>query len=417
MKKIKKNQKGYIISIISFLIMIIMLAMALSVGFLAVLSQRKVANQVNSSQSYYAAEAGIEDAMARLKKNPTLSSVNYLLNVGQASTQVVVSASIGASKTISSLGSMKNMQRNIQALCGIENVVNASFYYGIEVGEGGLTMDNGSRVMGNVFSGGSVSGGGTIDNDLIVSNNGNSISGVHIKGNAMAYSCLSGAIVDGNLTYVDGGVATCSVGGVINHQTQEISAQPLPIPQSQINDWKTEASASLCDSAQVTKLGQNNKSVTLGPCKINGNLTFGNGVTLTLTGTLYVTGNINFGNGDIIKLPSSYMGGAVFMSDDTITVKNNAEFLGSGQQGSYILVISNSTSDSAISVQNNTTGAVFYTTNGGLSISNGVSLMEATGYKVIMSPNSTIQYSSGIVNIYFSSGTGGGWKITDWQEQ
>jgi len=410
-----KNQKGYIISIVSYLVTATMLAMALSAGFLVAMGQKKVTNQVNSSQSYYIAEAGIEDAMIRLKKNPTLSPITYTLDVGQGSTQVAIPASIGASKTISSVATTKNMQRTIQASCSIANVDNVSFYYGVQVGPGGLTMGNGSRVMGNVFSAGNVSGGGTIDNDLIVSGNGKSVSGVRVKGNAMAYSCLSGATFDGSLTYVNGGQHTCTH-GALTMQNEEISAQPMPIPQSQIDDWKTEAAAVRVINGNYTIT--NNQTESLGPVKITGTLTISNNATLNMTGTVYVVGNIILNNNAIIRLNSSYgSAGGVFITDGTINVSNGVNFYGSGQTGSYLLVISNSTSASAISIKNNTAGAVFYATNGTLSISNGVSLVEATGYRVSMSNNSTIQYSSGIVHIYFSSGTGGGWKITDWQEQ
>jgi prepilin-type N-terminal cleavage/methylation domain-containing protein len=53
---------------------------------------------------------------------------------------------------------------------------------------------------------------------------------------------------------------------------------------------------------------------------------------------------------------------------------------------------------------------------GGLTISNNVSVVEATGYKITMNNNSKIQYNAGLADIYFSSGPGGGWKITSWQE-
>ena len=43
-----------------------------------------------------------------------------------------------------------------------------AFHYGVQVGEGGLTMGNGSSIVGNLYSDGSVSGSGTITGDLIV---------------------------------------------------------------------------------------------------------------------------------------------------------------------------------------------------------------------------------------------------------
>ncbi len=157
---------------------------------------------------------------------------------------------------------------------------------------------------------------------------------------------------------------------------------------------------------------------SMGPTKITGNLTLNNNSVLNVTGTIYVIGNIFLGNGSTIKLDSSYSTlGGIVLADGTINTGNGNIFSGSGQAGSYLLLLSTSTSDSAITVSNNSNGAVFYTSTGGLRIANNVSVVEATGYKVIMLNNSTIQYSSGIVNIYFSNGPGGGWKVTSWTEQ
>ena len=390
--------------------------MAVSMSFLVVARQKNITNTVKSTQSYYAAEAGIEDALLRLKKTPQMSPVTYELRVNNVVASVNIPSTIGVSKFVTSNANNNGMVRKIQTAVSIDNAQNASFYYGVEVGEGGLVMNPGSEIIGNVFSDGNISGSGTIDNDAVISGNGHSIQGVYVRGNALAHNCLSGASV-GNLTYVTGGEHTCTVRGSLSVQEEEISQQPLPIPQDQIDAWKIEAST-VCNSTDVDNLKKNNTSVTLGLCKISGDITFGNGVSLTLTGALYVTGKVTFGNNNTIQLSSSYGSlGGVFVSDGTIKMGTGDVFSGSGQAGSYILLISTSTSDSAIVVENNSSGAVFYTSAGGLTISNNVSVVEATGYKVIMNNNSVIQYSSGIVNIYFSSGPGGGWKVTSWQEQ
>lgn len=416
MIKLFKNQKGQVVSIFTFFALIIMVGMALTMSFLISLSQRNITNDVKSTQSYYAAESGIEDALLRLKKTPSISSLTYIMNVNNALVSVNIPSTIAASKSITSQANNGNIIRSIQAVCTISNSQSTNFYYGVEVGEGGLVMSNGSEVIGNVFSGGNISGGsGIIDNDAIVSGNGKSISNVHVKGNAMAYSCLSGATVDGNLTYVTGGLHTCTVHGTTTAQSQEISAQPLPIPQSQINDWKAAARAGGTSGSKTI-----NGSDSLGPIKIDGDLIINTGVhdTLTINGTVYVTGRITIQNNSNITLSPSYAtAGGVIISDGNITINNNDVFSGSGQAGSYIMLISTSTDDLAIDVKNNAQGVVLYTTSGGITIHNNVSVTEATGYKVILLQNAKIQYSSGIVNIYFASGPGGGWEVTSWQEQ
>lgn len=410
--KIINSEGGYVISVITFFSLIIMLSIAISLSSLTFYRQKITANAVKSTQAYYAAEAGAEDALIRIKKNPQISPETYNLTLNNATTEIIIPATVGGSKEITSKGANSGVIRNVKTVYGIDSF-GVGFYYGAQAGAGGLAMGSGSEIMGNVFSGGNISGSGTIDNNAIVSGNGHSISGVRVKGNAMAYSCLSGATIDGSLTYVTtGGQHTCTH-GTLTGQSEEISQQPLPIPQSQIDDWKSEASVDVF-AGNKTISGTNNN---LGPLKITGNLVFNNNATLTLTGTIYVQGNITFGNGAGVRLSSSYGGGGgVLLTDGVVVTGNNNVFSGSGQDGSYLLIISTSSSNSAVTVSNNSTGAVFYTSAGGLVVSNNVSVVEATGYKIIMNNNSTIQYSSGIVNIYFSSGPSGGWEVKSWSE-
>jgi hypothetical protein len=369
--------------------------------------------------SYYATEGGIEDALVRLKKNPQIILTNYNLyfNNGVTTVNVDIPGIIGGSRTIIAIGTTNKMTRKVEVVSSMDGD-SVSFHYGAQAGEGGLVMKSGSRIIGNVFSNGNISGSGTIDNDAVVSGNGHSIAGVYVKGDAKAYSCLSTAKVDGDLTYVVGGEYSCEVAGEKTPQDNEINQQSLPIPEDMINQWRADAEAVPENNVIGNKII--NSSQTYGPAKITGDLTIGNGVTITLTGTVYVQGNINLGNTNTIKLSSSYAGGGssgVILSDGIIDTGNGTTFSGSGQEGSYILILSTNSSDSAISVSNNSTGAVFYTSAGGLTISNNVSVVEATGYKIIMNNNSTIQYSSGIANIFFSSGPSAGWKVTSWQEK
>lgn len=407
------KQKGYIISLVTFLVLIIMSSMAVSMGFLVADMQARITNAKKSTQSYYAAEAGIEDALLYLKKYPQTSSADYDLNVNNATTNVGISSVGGISRSITSQADNAGITKKIRAICNIDNATGASFYYGVQVGEGGLVMKNGSEVMGNVFSGGNVSGSGLIRNNLIVSGNGHSISGVHVMGNAMAYSCLSPAVIDGHLTYVTGGLHTCEATGGESEQSEEISQQPMPIPQETIDEWKQDA-----ENGQVFFTSQTISGTKyLGPAKINGNLTVNIGATLIVEGTIYVTGSINLQNNATIKLDQSYgPGGGFIVCDGTITINNNNTFLGSGQEGSYLMMVSTSTSDLAIDVLNNAQGVVLYAINGGITVHNNVSLTEATGYKITLLNNAIVQYSSGIVNIYFASGPAGGWKVVSWRE-
>lgn len=406
-----RHMRGFVVSIITFFVLIIMLSIAVSMSAIIAARQKISTNSVKSTQSYYAAESGAEDALLRLAKNPSLSTLSYSLAVGGATANVVIPVAVGGARAIASKGDAQSRVRDIQVVYSIDaNVI--SFYYGVQVGEGGLAMSNGSRIMGNVFSNGNITGRGTIDNDVIVAGNGHSLQDAYVGGDAQTYSCLSGASVE-NLTYVTGGSHTCTVRGTTSSQSDEIPLQAMPISQDQIDAFKAEAEAG-------GTVGNTTISGTqsLGPKKIAGNLTIANNATLTLTGTLYVTGQIVTNNNSTIELSSSYGAlGGIIIADGTITGSNNAVLTGSGQSGSYLMLISTSSSDSAISINNNVAGAVFYASSGTIQLSNNTSVKELTGYRISLGNNAVIEYDSGLQNVLFSNGPSGGWKVQSWTEQ
>ena len=223
------NQNGFVISIITFFILTLMLSTGLSMSAVTLYRQKIATNAVKSTQSYYAAEAGAEDALWRLNNNSQMAPLSYALTMNGATASVVVSAIVGGSRTITSQGDNSGIIRKLQLVYSID-AQGVSFHYGVQVGIGGLQTANESEVQGNVFSNGSVTGTGTIVNNVIVAGT-NNINGVHIMGDALVHSCLN-ATVDGNLTYVTGGtVVNCTVGGATLTQSGAVDPEPLPILQ------------------------------------------------------------------------------------------------------------------------------------------------------------------------------------------
>ncbi|MCX6720505.1 MAG: hypothetical protein NTW11_01750 [Candidatus Staskawiczbacteria bacterium] len=594
-----KNQRGYIILMMTFFTLIIMTSIAISMSFLVANSQKNATNSVKATQAYYASESGIEDALLRLKKTPAIATLTYNLDVSGITTSVYIPIAIGGSRAITSQVIDNEIIKKLEVVVNISDSYGASFYYGIMAGSGGLSMQGNSIVAGNVFSNGNITGSGTINNDAIISGAGNSISGVHVLGNVKAHSC-SGATVGGDLTYVNagifgpcssdadcssssvscnsvqqciqgggfgscagyrdctelgcnssnqcvsggglgpcsvdadcvkstlscnsskqcvngggfgsctsskncnnsgcnssykcvvggtlgtcssngdcskttlscnssnqcvqgggfgsctsnndcntsgcnsshqcvsGGTNTCTVSGTITSQTQEILEQPMPIPESQIQAWEDSATGagniiyngnytSPSGGGSMSGPGVINGNVkvrdwstfSLGNVKINGNLEIGFFSTLNLTGPVYVTGDIvpSFIGVNKIKVDQSFgpLGG-VIIADGKINMGLFTSLAGSGSPGSYVLLISNSTADDAIALWAISSGGVFYTTTGGIYVGTIVSPVEITGKKITMASGSKIQNSAGAVNIYFTSGQAGGWKISSWQE-
>lgn len=415
----KNSQKGFIALLLTILILVIIFGLAVSIFILTFNEQKILENIIKSNQAYYAAEAGIEDALLRLVKNESFSKP-YTLNIDEANATVEISDVVGGSRTIISTGEILNRMRKIRVVYQI-STDKISFHFGAQVGEGGMVMGNGSRVEGNVFSNGSIIGGGTIQNSVIVAGNGNKIEGITVREDAAVHTCKN-SVIYGNLTYVSGGsVINCTVGGSTKARPDQIEPLPLPISQEQIDKWKEDAEKGGIIPNDVSING----TVTLGPVQIGTstnpkNLIVQNGATLIMTGTIYVTGNITLNPNSTLKLDSSYGSlSGILISDGVITVENNVTISGSGHEGSYVLLLSTKadTTNPVIDIRNNAAGSAIYYANSGLIyLKNNMQAREVTGYKIQLENNAIIQYESGLENSFFSSGPGGAWKILSWKE-
>ena len=130
MIKFIDNQKGYIVSIVTIFVLIIMLSVAVSMSFLITNRQKNTTSTILSSQAYYASESGIEDALLRLKKTPQLSSSNFNLNVNNVTAVVDIPAVVGGSRNITSQANNVGMVRKLQVAYRMDGV-STQFYYGI----------------------------------------------------------------------------------------------------------------------------------------------------------------------------------------------------------------------------------------------------------------------------------------------
>jgi len=198
--------------------------------------------------------------------------------------------------------------------------------------------------------------------------------------------------------------------------------QPMPISEATIQAWKDEAQAGTTIPGNYT-VGW--AGTTTGPAYITGNLLVNGGGTLTLSGTVYVQGTITTTGGGKIKLASSYgANSGVLLSDGVINLAGGSTFSGSGQTGSYLLVLT--TSDcpagptcgglNALSVSGGAGAIVLNAQNGNMYLNGGVSAKEATAYKITASGGTTITYESGLADMIFSSGPSGGWNFSGWEE-
>ncbi len=421
MKNILKTKSGFAAIFSTILILIASSIIVLSASYIVYNNLKSIRNNIYSLRAYYAAESGIEDSLLRLSKG-----MNYVLSnnltVEDVSATINISDPIGGARTITVEGDKNNRIRKIRAVYSV-NSEGVSFHYGAQAGEGGIEMGNNSGIKGNVFSNGNITGSGIIYNSAIVAHNGNKIQGVTVNQDALTYSC-DNANIQGNLTYVSGGTNTCDVEGSTTTQVNEIQPVGLPIPDSQINNWKQEALTGGIINDNVTYGGTSN---SLGPIQIGTpaspkNLLVTNNARLKITGTIYVTGTITFSNNAIIELDNNVYGplSGIILSDGRIVSGNNAILRGSGDTSSFIMILSTNNSINpstpAISVSNNARGAIFYANNGMIYLNNNMKAKEITGYKIKLNNNSLIEYESGLESVIFSSGPGGSGELTEWEE-
>ena len=454
MLKNSNSQSGQII-IIALVFVAIVISLVVSLVSYTLLQTRAHRQAVARVQGINIAEAGVEAALWKLNNQSGYTGETNT-SYGAGTYSVLITNLSGSSKLVkvdsyipNSSSPIAHRSLQITMVTGTKNI---GFSYGVQVGEGGFVMNNNSGVTGNVYSDGDIIGasGTTISGDAIVAGATGQISSVNVGGNATAHT-ITGTTVGGNAyantitgssrvtgnasavtlnsCTITGAAAyntrtSCSVGGAATTPNPsppiDPATQSLPIDNASISEWESDAATGGTIGSQTI-----NGSATLGPVKINGDLVV-NGV-LTLSGTVWVTGSITIGNGATVKLASSYgslsgeliAGVSGSATAGQINISNNAILQGSGTVGSYLLILSemNSTTNTAIDVSNNATGAIIYAGTGVVDISNNAHVKEVTAYKIRLNNNATVIYDSGLASAEFTSGPSGGWETSGqtWQ--
>lgn len=455
----RKRLKGQAVVLAIFIVFLSSVAAAL--GFSAlVVSRAQVARQsVVAERAFFVAEAGLEDAVHRLRNLMQISS-SYVFSVGSDGTASVSVVGLGSLRTITSLGTVGSVSRRVQATVRLSSESNVPFNYGVQVGEGGVRMENNSDIFGSVYSNGSivrVTGGqpqditgdafvasGTIENIAVGGNAyAPTIDGGTVDGNAEASIILDDVAVGGsvsantirdctiggNADYNTEGPPKCVVGGIRTTPNPSPPSAPealdLPITQAQIDAWKNEAQGGGVIFGDVLLDGT---SSTLGPVKITGNLTLNNNAVLTMAGTVWVEGNVLLDNGSLARLDPAYEAfSGVLVNDGWIQIDNGGQLRGSGDPASHFMILTTiactgvpapgcGANNAAINIKNNVIGAIFYAQEGLIRVGNNVAVTELVGWGIYMNNNASLTYDIGLADARFSSGPSVGWEILTWRE-
>jgi hypothetical protein len=403
-----------------------------------ILKQVRIGNElIVSKQAYFSAQGGFEDVISRIQSSKQVLSTETLsINNGTVNT---VTSDITLGKEVTSTATINGEVRKIQIDLILGTGV--SFHYGIQAGNGGFVLDgnNSSKIIGNVFSGGTVVAtgqGNYIYGDVISAGSSGLINGVHATGTAYAHTIQNSTIdKDAYYTTITGSTATGAscTGGTNTHchpgsTDQDIAA--LPISDDQITEWESDAAAGGTSSNCSSGTYNITASTTIGPLKIPCNLTI-KGATVTITGPIWVTGNIAIQTGSTVKMDSS-LGDAnvAIIADNTtnrltsslIDLTQQATFQGSGSSDSYIFLISqnnsseNGGSTDAISLGQGASGVIGYASHGQITLSQSANLKEVTAYKIVLTNSAVATYDRGLPSVLFNSGPTGGYSILTWKE-
>ncbi|MEK7481069.1 MAG: hypothetical protein AAB604_03145 [Patescibacteria group bacterium] len=376
-------------------ILLLFVSLTIGSGISAIALKETRVSKINTraKESYFLAESGIEDVLYRVRTNKKYSPTETLTlnNV----TAVTTITDVGTNeKQIVAQGDSAQAIRNLDIR--LHSGVGTSFVYGVQVGNGGLFMENNTRVNGSIYSNGNITG----ENNPL------------ITGDAL----LAGAST----------VSNVSVGGTI--QTG-LTPLPMPIPDTQLDQWEQDAQAGGIITGPCPY--QPNNGALLGPIKITCDLLIDGDKNITLTGALWVQGNFHMQNNSILRLSSSFgaSSGVVIVDNPAnrvasskILIENNTQILGSGDPKSYVLLASRNNAiemgnnTEAIDVKNGSSAPIYYAPHGLVMLQNNVTLKEVTAYKIHMKNLAELTYESGLANVNFSTGPTGGWEIIDWKE-
>ncbi|KND48028.1 MAG: hypothetical protein AB201_00300 [Parcubacteria bacterium C7867-006] len=391
-----------------------------------VLKQAAVSkNIITSKGSYYSAESSVEDILYRLKNGKQVSATESLsLNGGTVITDVT---DTGNGKKLVSNGVISSLNRKVQTIVSFGTGV--AFFYGVQAGQGGFDLQNSSSIVGNVYSGGPITGSGNIIyGDVVSSGPSGIIDGIHATGTAYSHT-IQNSTIDKDAHYVT--KTSTTVGGVSYPNSPDLPDAPLPISDAQISTWESDATTggtATCSGGTYTI----SSSRSIGPIKIPCDLSISGNTTLTLNGAVWVTGNITVQNSVIIKVSPSFGNKSVMMiadnpsnrsSSSKISLQNSSSFQNSGTAGSFVLMIAmnnsgeNGGGTAAIENANSAGGAVvLYAPHGLITLQNSINVKEVTAYRITLQNSAQVKYDTGLPSSLFDSGPGGGYTITDWRE-
>jgi len=383
-------------------------------------------NLQDSVASIYLAEGLTEDVVYRMKNGLSVDT-NESLTIGSSSATATIMSAGGNQEieiTANVDGAVRKQRVNLQVGIGV------AFNFGVHAGEGGVLFTNsGGSIAGNLFSNGPVVGQNNfIDGEVIAAGPNGLVDDIHASSSIFSHTITDSQANKDAYYQV---ISNTLVGGNSYPSSEDLATSTLPITDEMIDAWKADAEAggtTVCTGDLIIE-----GDMSIGPQKYTCNLIIRKNATdIEVGGSIWAVGNLTFDQSPKINLDTSLGSQSVaIIADDPenpttagkIIVENNTEFTGTGEYGSYVLLLSGNTSgengggEYAIKVKNNILGDVLvYSGHGIVTMLNNANLKEVTAYKIVIQNNAQVIYDTGIASLLFTSGPGGGYELESWDE-
>ena len=435
-------RKGQASLVMILLIGLVAITSAIASGSLSATNVQIEETIHTSDQAWYAAWAGVDELMLRLRAGQNFgASFGLNLTLPNNATASAVISGDNNQKTVKSTGFAGGFIKNIQ-ITVVPSSKRGQFAFGILAGQGGLEIANSSTVNGasgrpgNVYSNGDVRGDNSNENKIF----GNAwvtgsirgltsptTGGVYIQKNASANS-LTKCVVGGDVLAPQP-PTNCPFSG-----TYQIAPAPsaVSLPDFDIAYWKNKAEVTQiwngnCVVLSGTGTDCTNGTGKLGYIKILGDVTIPQDKTLTLTGSIWIKGNLITQNAVTFKADESLgTTPAIIIASDPdnptlkgkITVVDNVHFVRNSLKSAFVLISERQTdscSDPAISDIDNTTDVAYVALNGCVYAANNAFLIGVVGKKVHIEDNTSITFDPSMARAAVDT-TIPGWAVTNVKE-
>lgn len=423
--QIPNTRAGQALLVVVLLFLGASLAAVLGVSATTAGGVKGISRARSSLESYVLAESLVEDIILRLQEGSDVDENESLSLGGHTATATVVDGS-GDSKVITAEGDVRDAVRRLRTEVTIGEGI--AFNFGVQTDAGGFVMENNSSVNGNLFSNGTVQGSGqsVVGGSVVSAGPTGLIDGIHATSSAWAHT-IRNAEIDVDAYYQV--ISNTDVGGIEYPGSPDQATTSLPITDEQVAEWEILAETG---GTIATCPYEIDEDTTIGPIKIGCDVTIRNNPIITLRGHVWATGTIDIVNKPTLRVDSSVGDESLILIADNpanpltsgkIIVRNATTFLGSGEDGSYIMLLSQNNSaengggERAITIEQSASGdLLLYAGHGEVLLQQSTALKEVTAWRVRLQNSAQVTYESGLANTFFETGPSGSFTVSSWQE-